>query len=419
MRWEKIKKRAFAMAVCCVALLSCALCVSCSDDAYNEEALSETDGSTFSVQLRVVVKNLADSNGYEDGIGYENYIRLTGVDKGTWTDVDYRILFYNSNDVWIGSLGSLNIVEKVGSDYTVYDILGETSYISSSNSGEVKVVMIANWMDYSYLSSVRQDLNNLSRLCDPASLVSYPNAGTYEALVDEEGQALLPSPENGLIPFYGICADNVTFEAGKRTTLSEDISLLRAMAKVEVVLENEDLTFTDVTLHGYNERGYCAPYNVTSQKDYVHGNWDDDYVANLHTRSYGNRGNLTNAKDNTMRFVKTQEFGNTQEGTETQYETWVAYVPEYDNTNDVDDYSYITVTINGSSFNIYFADYTDGVTDNTNVDNRFDIHRNNLYRFYVRFNQREDNITVTVTKWNEKSGSFIVLPNGNGNAQYV
>ncbi len=415
MRREKTMKHAFAMAVCGVALLSCALCASCIDDVY-DDAAGETDGDTFSVQLRVVVKNLADGNGYEDGTGYENYIRLTEVEGGTGSGIgwltDYRIYFFDpSNDRWIGSLSDLNIIEKVGSDYTVYNILGETAYISASESGPMKVVMVANWMSYPNYSGSGSSSYTLSSLC---------NSTKYDALVDSEGQALLPSPENGLIPFYGICEfDNVTFEAGKRTTLDEDISLLRAMAKIEVVLENEDQSFSDVTLHGYNTQGYCAPSGVESQNDYVHNDWDTGYVSTLHlvnTKS-GQGVNDTDATGKTMEFVKTQE------GNDTQNETWVAYVPEYLNTGTDEDYCHIEVKLSSQSedaepYRIYFADYSNGVTDNA-MENRFDIQRNNLYRFYVKFNEREDNITVTVTKWDEKTGSFIVIPNGNGNAQYV
>lgn len=47
--------------------------------------------------------------------------------------------------------------------------------------------------------------------------------------------------------------------------LPEPVTLLRAVAKVEVILKTDehfDLSFSEVKIHRYNKKGYCAPKDV-------------------------------------------------------------------------------------------------------------------------------------------------------------
>ena len=174
---------------------------------------------------------------------------------------------------------------------------------------------------------------------------------------------------------------------------------MRAVAKVEVVLETDghfDLSFSEVKIRRYNKAGYCAPKDVFSQNDYDHGGeWNSDYVSGLHL--VGN-GNDTEEKTQDFRFVSrwTGTDGN-------KYEKWIAYLPEYRNIDAGDQYSSIEMRLDAQTgedepHTIHFANYDEsGKTDNNDNARRFDISRNNLYRFTVTV--RDNRLAVNVQEW--------------------
>ena len=186
-----------------------------------------------------------------------------------------------------------------------------------------------------------------------------------------------------LIPFYGVNEyEDVPVQYGGTITLEESIPLLRAMAKVEVVLNKEDelnteeMSFSNVTLHGYNSKGYCAPRNGA-------------YPQNGHILHLVGNKNEDNAIENTISFLQTQS----------DKETWIAYVPEYDNTSKGANAAYIELRFDiqtetdKKDFVIHFAD------DQTDIKKTsFDITRNHLYRFNVTIDPK-GNLAVEVNDW--------------------
>ncbi len=360
---------------------------SCINDSYVDAPTN--DDATVNVGLTLRTSPLtSDSKTFVPGNTYENYIDLTGN--------DYRIYFFtydsnnNGNDTFLARFEPLDVVANYGSDYTEYTMYGTVPESVTSKSA-FKIMVLANWGAY-------EDDESL----DGASIddVCTESTATYSAFVGDDGNAVMPSADKR-IPFYGIHAySDITFKKGEAVMLlDKPITLLRAMAKVEVVLETEDVTFSSVAIQRYNTTGYCAPYKVYSEDNYDHGyNWDTDFLQDVHLV-----GDANDHDEDGKPIERSIPFNQVQEADADNgiYETWVAYLPEYDNTTSDNDYSYIAVTVEGSDdvHEIYFANYTDGETDNTDTENRFDIQRNNLYRYVVEVSATSVNAVIYVIYW--------------------
>ena len=206
-----------------------------------------------------------------------------------------------------------------------------------------------------------------------------------------------------LIPFYGVHEyKDVTFEMGKPTVLSEPVTLLRALAKVEIVLEYDTKTLEipagpKAYIRGFNGEGYCAPSGVYSQNDYGQGtDLENDYLGTLHLIDGKNQNGAT---DKRAEFFRTSE--------EAGKVVWVIYLTEYQNKDVGNKYSYVEIDLGEEeTYNIHFAEYKDGVTDNADAK-RLDIMRNNLYRFKVRLKLVDGRIEAEVSDWeNEYDNDF-------------
>ncbi len=355
------------------AMLPALTFVSCADDVGEDAAV--TDRTAVRVGITLQSRATASvAEGYEAGSEFENYIDVEGG--------DYRIYFFDGEDRYIAQLetSSFDVADDEG--YTSYTVMGEVSPLVVNNADHFKIVILANWGDYDD-ENLRVGETMISDICETVN----PLHSTYEHKTDFE------LSRSNAMPLFGVREyRNKQFESGKATLLyGEPVSMLRAMAKVEVILQlDEDraeaeTTFTEVRLCRYNDIGYCAPDGVTSQDDY--GTWRKDNERRLH---------LLDGKNDEE--YKELPFRKVQEWTEENglQEKWVIYVPEYDNSGD--DYSYITVRLNGQgkANNIYFADYTGGATTNE-AANRYDIERNKLYRFKVRVS--DGNFEVTTNSW--------------------
>ncbi len=209
--------------------------------------------------------------------------------------------------------------------------------------------------------------------------------------------------ESHLIPFFGLHEySGMTWEKGETLRLDDVITMLRAVAKVEVVMdvEGENVTFEDVSICGYNAEGYCAPAGVYLRSDYDHDYaWEQDFTDGIHLV-----GDRNNASGESAPLTRQSASGS---------DVWAIYLPEYDNMDT--DFCYITVkfdyqTADEEPYKIYFANYTDGTTsayDGTGTDNRYDIHRNHLYRFTVSISGTV--IQVHVDKWEDTHDNDFVF----------
>ncbi|MCD8293063.1 MAG: hypothetical protein LUC23_04805 [Prevotellaceae bacterium] len=388
MRKGTIQRAYIKAAICGLVLLPA--CASCIDDTYVDAPAGEA--TTVNVGLTLRADNVSgNADGYVQGSTYENYIDLDGDTP------DYRIYFFTNsasggNDTYLATFKPLEMVNYYYSDYTEYRLYGEVNIPDVIDMGSFKIMVLANWGADNYNDEDFTTSTTIDNVCTATT-------ATFNAFVDDDDDgdgnvnAVMPSADNR-IPFYGIHAySGYTFEPGKAVTLSEPVTLLRAMAKVEVTLETEDVTFSDVTIQHYNATGYCAPAGVYSEAYYGQGtSWSTDYLADVHLVGDANDHN----EDGTPIDRGISLYDANGDG-----HTWVAYLPEYRNTDEdyPDDYAYIEVRVDGGdTYEIYFADYTLGVTDNDDVDSRYDIQRDNLYSFSVRVLDNYS-LSVSVKGW--------------------
>ena len=271
------------------------------------------------------------------------------------------------------------------SDYSDYSVLGKVP-AALVNHKNFKMVVLANWPQYGD-DAMKAGETLLADICD-AEWGHFDRFSSFEL-----------GPER-LIPFYGIHEyNNIEFKSGEATLLAEPVTLLRAVAKVEVILKTDDhfdLSFSEVKIRRYNKKGYCAPKNVFSQDNYDHGGeWNSDYVSGLHLVE-----NSNDAEDKIQNF----RFASQWTGADgNKYEKWIAYLLEYQNIDAGDKYSCIEVRLDVQTgedepYKVYFASYDEsGKTDNNDNAKRFDISRNNLYRFTITV--RDSRLTVNVQEW--------------------
>ena len=386
----------------CLSALLC-VSVSCGKEMDTPDTPDVPNGEKMTLHIGFKVPTRAVAEEYEAGETNENYIDIAGG--------NYRIYFFDGENKFIARFEPSGFISTEGSDYCQYSVLGKAPDALVKYS-DFKMVVLANWPHYPE-DLDKESNENLSLKKGETTIADICNAdwAQYSCLTDEKGVtsiALNPfvaNPnERKLMPFYGVHEyKGVTFTSGIATILDEPVTLLRAMAKVEVILEIEDkefaddLSFSSLKINRYNAKGYCAPKDVFLQDDYVHkgdDKWENDYVRTLHLV---NDKNDEVEKELVFRHVKQWNEG------EKLCDKWVAYLPEYQNIGVDDAYSSIKAKFNiqlasDTPHTIYFANYNGGKADNSN-GNRLNIERNNIYRFHVKCTSYNYSLLLTVSDW--------------------
>ena len=377
------------MIICCLLLLPAVLFVSCSRDTEDDSVPSAgemTLGIGFKIPARAVV------DGYEEGEVYENYIDAANG--------NYRIYFFDAKNKLIARFDPEAFILVAEDDkYVEYNVLGEVPDALAEHSDFFKMVVLANWPQYGD-ANMKTEETTIADICNAAwaQFDCLTDGKTNPTAIALNPFAADPS-ERKLMPFYGVHEySNVTFKPGVATILDEPVTLLRAMAKVEVILETDDyfdLSFSSLKINRYNAKGYCAPKDVFKQSDYDHnGSYDDDYVQTLHLV-----GDANDANEKELSFRKVNRWD--EDGK--RYEKWTAYLPEYQNIGADNAYSSIKAKFDiqladDTPHTIYFANYSGGESDNSN-GNRLNIERNNIYRFKVTCTGYNFKLLLTVSNW--------------------
>ncbi len=384
-----------------------ALALSCGGMEEGSPAGLDEGGSapmTLSLDLRA--RTLEEIPGYGQGSAWENCIDIAGG--------DYRIYFFTNeapdgDDRLIARFEPEGFVEKgrAGGNGR-WTVRGRIPDVMLGHS-DFKVLVLAN----------------LGGAYDDAGLVTVEEdaagATTISGILGAEWSRF-PAKEDfelgsgNLIPLFGVQEfSGVELSAETMTVLPSPVCLLRAMAKVEVTIGTEDVAVSSVRVCRYNSAGYCAPQNVydgsyvTDQLDFswsleglhlVGGSNEDQTdreeddrirrLTMLRVTSGNSAGNsMEKSPDgSTGNSAGGPDFGKSDGRSAGNSETWVAYLPEYDNGGD--DYSFIEIVPQkGTPQRVYFALYSGGTTTAYDPDgdrgSRLDILRNSLYRFSVTF----------------------------------
>lgn len=287
-----------------------------------------------------------DAGTFQSGEGLENYIDIPND--------NYRIYFFTADktgeqdkdNTYIATFKPMtrplfSSTESNGSaiNYT-YSLLGEAP---AGLPLKFKIVVLANWPKYPEVAAevttgeyqLVKEKTTISDICNHAY-------AQFDKITSLDDGTWLSIEHKQLMPFYGVRSYDLTdyvdpsdIKDGKihgniRIDLSKNnatkptpLPLLRAMAKVEVILDNPVADFDTVIIDKVNYKGFCAP-DALQHSDYFHDyDWDKDFIHKLH---------LPDRKDDydyisiPMRRTK---------GTDGKYtKRWIAYVPEYRNISD-------------------------------------------------------------------------------------
>ena len=342
---------------------------------YDDEPQEQPEGPeqtllSMSLSMPMAQAETGTPDGYVAGNENENYLDIPND--------NYRIYFFDKEDKYITRFVPMGVY-PTNEERTEYEVLGLTP-ADIMDLTDFKVVMLANWAAYPEPvagSTTTSDLCEAAEAQYASCLTkTETDAATDQNLVTSIGPDIATGK---LIPFFGLHHyTGVNIVKGKRTELNEPIAMLRAMAKIEVIVDVKGVSVTDIGLRGYNDNGYCAPAGIVEHGDYDHsGNWNLDYVKTPHLIEGVNE---TDSEKRFMHLLRRTE--KAADGTST--EKWIAYVPEYRNTGAGDYKSRIEfkLDIQDTLHEIYFADYnTDGKINENPAYH--DILRNNCYRFTV------------------------------------
>lgn len=334
----------------CLSVLPWVFFVSCSKDSdFTYNGISGGAASGQPVSLRIVVgndvatrslpeTNVPTTDEEETGTIDENHIDIEGG--------DYCILFFDKDNKFLSKFepGDVTLIPTV-TDERVYFVLGS---LASSLPPIFKVVVLANWSNY------------------PNTIVGKTTIEDVCSQIYDYTMDFVPSAYSGKgIPMYGVkTCSGISFTPNLLHDLGT-IDMLRAMAKVEIVCEDENIKITSAEFNCINPQGFCAPSGMYD---------NTENVSSVH---------IPNISAGTGNKTKTYENGVNKA---------VFYIPEYDNKSK-DAAIKLTFKLSENDSRdgkIYFKDYTENTF--------FDIARNYVYRFTVRLKTKIE-ILYTVCPW--------------------
>lgn len=227
-----------------------------------------------------------------------------------------------------------------------------------------------------------------------------PQAGTYKIMVfancgemsDYAFDGIDELPFNYLyddathtpttaIPMWGVTTAKLTLKPGERQTLDNGIDLLRALAKVEVKLQDntdtQGFSLTDVTISTANTQGYCLPLDYDKVETTAALNREEETgITTFHP--YPNSAITT-------------DLAFTNDGNN----TYTLYLPEYEYDNSTGNTpATLAVTVadgdgQEETYPLEFRTYEEGQP----TGDAYNIVRNHLYRYTIT---KIDNGQLTV-----------------------
>ena len=290
------------------ALLSLLLLASCSRN--DEVAVAEGEEGKVYVTLTLSI------NGEEVGsraMWEDNDNRGDGNEWENTID-DLQILIYDANNNYVGKVEDL--IQLLDGRYSG-TLSSDAEWTGNTN---YKIMAFANCPSI-------DNPSNISTLDYTRANVSY-------------------------IPMWGVTTTTFDLTPGESDDIGS-IDLLRAMAKVEVIMDAEDYTIDNISVDKSNPQGYCLPlgYNSVAETDKL--DMEGTSPASFHP------------------YTTDTPIEKKQDG------KYYIYLPEYDNSTDA---AKIQVTVNDETYDLEFKDYENGAPkDGT----QYDIVRNHIYRYTI------------------------------------
>lgn len=283
-----------------------------------------------------------------------------------------------------------NYDSAIGNDFDNYINPDQFFVKLTLGNTEYDVQNIAYWQTsqenvYEFVGEVDVDINTTNQYQN-AKIQVYANMNPADGTFTTDYQT---NPGTGVayIPMWGVQTVNLSLTPGTRTELTEPIYLLRAMAKVEVIMAAKDCQIEAIKLNGYNNTGYKLPtsWDATTTAKTTDLDWEGVFRP---MSSYI-------AENNTF-IPSTNASGN---------QCFTIYVPEYRNVSNSQtnaNPATITVTVDGKDYDIEFKEYANGSATNT----AYNIVRNHIYRFNITAVKTGFDLKLTVAPWKDVTESF-------------
>lgn len=325
--------------------LMCVAMTACSDDD-GVDAIAKNDVRVaFTMMVADATSTRAANEGWDEydpkqpGIDDENMIN---------TD-DLRIAICDGMGNIIGDVETITVTPMSDPSGTKYAITGVWKNAKDDIARAKKIMIVAN--------------SNAAKL----STIALPDL-TYN--IDTETRKY--------IPMWGV-ASLPALTLGTQTDMTEQICLLRAMAKVRVGMRSDmaskGYSIGSMHINNYNTQGYCLPKNYKSANKTQDIRFDNSLnVIDSREASIG----LTDGK--------------------------ATYIPEYDNTSTGATPSTITVDLdrNGKHEGTYTLKFRNYDTDGKPTGTRYDIQRNHYYTFLIYKEGEKIIVSLHVRKWNKR-----------------
>ena len=346
------------------------LAASCSQDADDP---TQTDSRAEKLQVYFTLD--LGENGMGSRMTWEDYDNNNTFPAQKGTDAENIVndiqvlLFSNTNNAFLGEV-SITAFYPTEGDSHLYKFFGElptlptgTSVMDADKYLDCKLMVLAN-------CSV-----DLSQINGTTTINSLLEAATFN---------FNGSPSE--IPMWGVLQvvpgldangnkTGVKMQEGGFPNPLPDIYLLRAMAKVEVIMQAEDHEITYIALNRYNQTGNNVPSNYAMVSD------TRSLVRNDAFRA------TSSVSTGLVPFI-----GN--ELTTADGKCYTIYVPEYDNTGDGVTASCIDIQVDGNTGKTYKVYYG---ANGKSTD--YNIVRNHIYRFNIKDVQDDFNISLAVQPW--------------------
>ena len=354
------------------------LTTSCSQDEVLEEAV-ETRSENLQVFFTL---NLGEGN-MGSRTNWEGYDKDDANAEGeTGNNIENKVediqvlLFANDNDnTFLGEV-SISAFYPTEGDSHLYKFYGELPTLPTGKS-----IMDTN----KYLNCKIMVLANCS--VDPSQI---NETNTINTLLETATFNFNGNPS--LIPMWGVLKvipDNkvLMHENGFPNPLP-DIYLLRAMAKVEVIMKDTKHQITSIAIENYNNTGNCVPAGYSSAIDTRKLNRNDVFRA------------TTDIKAESCPFIaNVSDVIIKENGADKNYKCYTIYVPEYknmDGTSAVTNPSRIAIQVDDKSNKTYYVYYG---TAGKNTE--YNIVRNHIYRYNItKVNDgAELELTLVVNPW--------------------
>lgn len=280
----------------------------------------------------------------EEPLGNEYYIN----------PYDVEVLIYNAEtDAFVERASMVRATPA--NTYHEYQLNGTLTKVEKDEN--YHIVVLANLNGASYC-------NNFST--PTATMTEFLEGLTYTGYDKDFTSKIINEDAAGRIPMWGITT--TTLQDG----ITVSLDLLRAMAKVKVVMEDKDYSLSGATLNIANKGGSVAPFVVNGIM-----NGTTNRVKDIH---------IPNPAPETI----TQELNFTHDSKDNGY---VIFIPEYNNRLEtteatialsIEDANEKPVNLSGNNL-LYFRNYSEVIDGDItyNKGEKFDIIRNYYYHYTV------------------------------------